>query len=187
MSQESGDDSDAIAPDAVIDDRSVLGSVEPSRRDFLSISGTLAAGSALMAGAAATEEVGAKEVPEEPDKGGQVRHFDVHAIDVDIVYNRYGIHQPVGVMYALEDDRKEIKKLSGKRPCGNTVVFEDDDEDDEFFCEDIPDDERADGDTRVIQPLTLRAEKGDIIEIEFHNDLDRAASMHMTSLPYEVA
>jgi FtsP/CotA-like multicopper oxidase with cupredoxin domain len=187
MSQESGDDSDAIAPDAVIDDRSVLGSVEPSRRDFLSISGTLAAGSALMAGAAATEEVGAKEVPEEPDKGGQVRHFDVHAIDVDIVYNRYGLHQPVGVMYALEDDRKEIKKLSGKRPCGNTVVFEDDDEDDEFFCEDIPDDERADGDTRVIQPLTLRAEKGDIIEIEFHNDLDRAASMHMTSLPYEVA
>ncbi|MEA1932123.1 MAG: multicopper oxidase domain-containing protein [Euryarchaeota archaeon] len=186
MSKDHDEDSDAASPDAVIEDHTAFDPREPSRRGFLSMSGTLAAGSALTAGAAATEEVEAKEVPEEPDEGGRVRHFDVHAIDVDIVYNRYGLHQPVGVMYALEEDRKKIKELSGKRPCRNTVVFEDDDEDDEFFCEDIPEDERTDGDTRVIQPLTLRAEQGDIIEIEFHNDLDRAASMHMTSLPYEV-
>jgi len=187
MSQENGDDTDASSPDGAIEDHSLFNSAETSRRDFLSISGTVAAGTALSTGAAATEDATEREeVPEEPDEAGQVRHFDAHAIDVDIVYNRYGLHQPVGVMYALEEDRKEIKKLSGKRPCGNTVVFEDDDEDDEFFCEEIPEDKRADGDTRLIQPLTLRAEKGDIIEIEFHNDLDRAASMHMTSLPYEV-
>ncbi|SEO51848.1 Multicopper oxidase [Halogranum amylolyticum] len=157
-----------------------------SRRSFLAAGSALAAGAGLPTSTDGSGELSANEesVPEEPDEGGEVRHFDVHAIDVDIVYNRYGLHQPIGVMYALEDDLDEINKLSGKVPCGNNTVFED--EDAEVFCEDIPEEKRADGDTRLIQPLTLRANKGDLIEIEFHNDLDRCASMHQTGLPYDV-
>ncbi|WP_306061869.1 multicopper oxidase domain-containing protein [Natronococcus wangiae] len=51
----------------------------------------------------------------------------------------------------------------------------------------MPANRRADDvDTKVLQPLTLRANQGDIIEIEFHNDLDRPASIHQTALPYDV-
>ena len=157
-----------------------------SRRSFLAASGALAAGATLPVSARTPGEnsVNQESVPDEPDEDGEVRHFDVHAIDVDIVYNRYGLHQPVGVMYALEEDLDEIRDVSGKYPCGNNVVFEDDDT--EVFCDDVPEEKRADGDTRLIQPLTLRANKGDIIEIKFHNDLDRCASMHQTGLPFDV-
>ncbi|MBX0293911.1 multicopper oxidase domain-containing protein [Haloarcula nitratireducens] len=159
-----------------------------TRRNFLKGGSSLAAAAAFPTGASsAGEDERTDHVPDEPDGGGKVRHFDVHAIDVDIVYNRYGLHQPVGVMYALKEDVDEIRELSGKVPCDQRVVFDDDDEAEESFCDDIPDGKKADGDTRLIQPLTLRAERGDIIEIEFHNDLDcRVSSMHQTSLPYEV-
>ncbi|QLG63860.1 multicopper oxidase domain-containing protein [Halorarum salinum] len=154
------------------------------RRTFLKGSGALATTAGLASGHAnAGEDDRAGDVPEEPEDG-QVRHFEVHAIDVDIVFNRYGLHQPVGVMYALKEDLKEIRDLSGKVPCGNNVVFEDEDED--CFCDDIPEKLRADGDTRVLQPLSLRANFGDVIEVEFHNDLDRRASIHQAGLPYDV-
>ncbi|MFD1647715.1 multicopper oxidase domain-containing protein [Haloarchaeobius litoreus] len=165
---------------------SVRSGFRPTRRQFLSASSGIAAGGLIQNEAplaAATNRAGT--VPDEPDEGSRVRRFDVHAIPVDIVYNRYGLHQPVGVMYALEDDVDDICDLSGKVPCDNRVVFDDDADD--CFCDDIPDGKRADGDTRLIQPLVLRAQRGDIVEIEFHNDLDRTASMHQTSLPYEVA
>ncbi|MFD1585809.1 multicopper oxidase domain-containing protein [Halorientalis brevis] len=174
--QSATDETDPLAGDA-------------TRRDFLKGSGTVAGSGMLFSGSDVQpfEEALAgcdETVPDEPTNGGKVCHFEVHAIDVDIVYNRYGLHQPVGVMYALKDDLDRIREVSGKRPCGNNVVFED--EDAAFFCDDVPDDELAGPDSRLIQPLTLRANKGDIIEIEFHNDLDRHASMHQTSLPYDV-
>ncbi|RBI61461.1 hypothetical protein DMJ13_12145 [halophilic archaeon] len=159
-----------------------------SRRSFLAAGGTLAAGASFpgedsFPGGPAENR---GDVPDEPDDGCEVRRFDVHAIDVDIVYNRYGLHQPVGVMYALEEDLDEIRDVSGKVPCGNNVVFEDDERDEGSFCDDVPEEKQTDCDTRLIQPLTLRANKGDIIEIVFHNDLDRHASMHQTALPYDV-
>jgi len=44
----------------------------------------------------------------------------------------------------------------------------------------------GDVDTEVLQPLTIRANAGDVVEIEFVNHLDRHASMHQTALPYRV-
>jgi hypothetical protein len=41
-------------------------------------------------------------------------------------------------------------------------------------------------DPSVIQPLVIRANEGDRIEIEFVNHLDRPASIHQTALPYDV-
>ncbi|XVH33329.1 multicopper oxidase domain-containing protein (plasmid) [Haloferacaceae archaeon DSL9] len=100
-------------------------------------------------------------VPEKPDEDGAVRHFDVHAIDVDIVYNAFGQHQPNGVMYVLEENLEAARRASGCVPGGDV-------------------------DTSVIEPLVIRANVGDIVEIEFHNHLDRQASMHQFGLPYEV-
>lgn len=131
----------------------------PSRRSFLKGAGLAASSSALFGGSAVAR---LGEVPDEPDQGGQVRHFDVHAIDVDIVYNAAGQHQPNGVMYVLEENREAARRASGCTPG------------------------EADVDTSVIEPLVIRANQGDIVEIEFHNDLDRQASMHQFGLPYEV-
>ncbi|WP_101295026.1 multicopper oxidase domain-containing protein [Halegenticoccus soli] len=204
---------------------------EPSRRDVLKGGGALGAG-ALLANAGINPnepftEHG--EVPDEPDEGGRVRHFTVHAIEVDLVFNRYGLHQPNAAVYVLEENLDEARAASGVVPCGNRLV------DDGPFCDDRPkrrdDHEHAndeahhhdgrhdhggddhehdhkhdhdhpsvdevcrldnglkrddDVDTRVLQPLVLRANQGDVFEIEFVNHLDRHASIHQTSLPYEV-
>lgn len=162
-----------------------------TRRGFLQGSGMLASSGMLYSGSLlqSSEDVlssgkNDKTVPEEPTNGGTIRYFDVHAIDVDIVYNRYGLHQPVGAMYALGEDVDRIREVSGKRPCGNNVVF--DGRDASNFCADIPEDELAGPDSRLIQPLTLRVNKGDIVVIKFHNDLDRRASIHQLGLPYDV-
>lgn len=159
---------------------------ETTRRSFLKGSGTAASAGLLLQnpGVAAMGEKGRgdEEVPDEPKHGGKVRHFEVHAIEVDLVYNRYGLHQPNAAIYVLKEDLEEAREASGKIPCENNVVMED-----SPFCDEVPDDKRADDvDTKVLQPLTLRANQGDIVEIEFHNHLDRTASMHQTSLPYDV-
>ncbi|MCL7417237.1 MAG: multicopper oxidase domain-containing protein, partial [Halalkalicoccus sp.] len=126
--------------------------------------------------------MGEKAVPDEPAADAQVRSFTVHATEIDLVYNRYGLHQPNAAIYVLEQDEEMVREASGKIPCGNNVHDLEDP-----FCEEIPDEKRADDvETRVLQPLTLRANRGDIVEIEFHNDLDCPASIHQTALPYDV-
>ncbi|WP_303657489.1 multicopper oxidase domain-containing protein [Halomarina pelagica] len=269
-----------------------------SRRTFLKGSGVVGSaallGGAGMGGANLLDGDNQGTVPDEPDDGGEVRHFTVHAVEVDLVYNRYGLHQPNAAVYVLEENLAEACAASGEVPCGNNVVLED-----SPFCDDLPEiegghrghhdwcphhgkghhgkahhdhqhgedpdhrhahgedhhgdghhDERAhhdhqhgdhrhhdhphgddhhrerrgkhhhhekddqgkkhghggkkhrgthhhgekkrkkrkkdDVETRVLQPLVLRANQGDIIEIEFVNHLDRHASMHQTALPYDV-
>ncbi|ADJ16642.1 multicopper oxidase domain-containing protein [Halalkalicoccus jeotgali] len=128
-----------------------------TRREFMIGAGAAAT---TLSGAAANMDLD-EVVPEEPDKGGKVRHFDVHAISVDIVYNAFGQHQPNGVIYVLEENLKAARRASGCAPGGDV-------------------------DTSVIQPLTIRANEGDIVEIDFHNHLDCQASIHQYGLPYEV-
>ncbi len=129
-----------------------------TRRSFMIGAGTAATAlGGTYAGADSLDEI----VPERPDKGGKVRHFDVHGIDVDIVYNTAGQHQPNGVMYVLKENKDAACEASGCTPGGDT-------------------------DTSVIEPLVIRANEGDIVEIDFHNHLDRQASIHQFGLPYEV-
>ncbi|KYH24612.1 multicopper oxidase [Halalkalicoccus paucihalophilus] len=122
----------------------------------------IGAGAAATTLSSAAKNVDLDEmVPETPDEGGKVRHFDVHAINVDIVYNAFGQHQPNGVMYVLEENLKAARRASGCAPGGDV-------------------------DTSVLEPLVIRANEGDIVEIDFHNHLDCRASMHQYGLPYEV-
>ncbi|ADJ14097.1 hypothetical protein [Halalkalicoccus jeotgali] len=75
--------------------------VDTSRRNFMISAGTAAT---MMGGGYAAQEHLREAMRDEPAKGGKVRHFDVHAVEVDIVYNAFGVHQPNGTMYVLEEN-----------------------------------------------------------------------------------
>lgn len=124
--------------------------------------GALASSLALLGEPASGLDGSFFDVPDTPDEGGRVREFTVHAIDVDIVLNAFGQHQPNGVMYVLDENLDAARRVSG---CTSG---------------------QAEADTSVIEPLVIRANEGDIVEIEFINHLDRQASMHQFGLPYEV-
>ncbi|HSF51427.1 MAG TPA: hypothetical protein VLA74_11760, partial [Nitrososphaeraceae archaeon] len=82
--------------------------------------------------------------------------FDIHAIELDIVYNAYGFHDPNGRMYVLEEDKDEILQKVAQNPGKN-----------------IPE----------VQPLTIRTNIGQCVEIKFTNDLSNEyASIHPTGL-----
>lgn len=38
-----------------------------------------------------------------------VRSFQIEAIEIPIVYNKYGDYDPNGLIYVLEKDAKEVK------------------------------------------------------------------------------
>ena len=82
--------------------------------------------------------------------------FDVHAIEVDIVYNAYGFHDPNGRMYVLEEDKDKVLQKVAQNPGKN-----------------VPE----------VQPLAIRTNIGKCVEIEFKNDLRKEyASIHPTGL-----
>lgn len=104
-------------------------------------------------------------------KKSQKRKYTVHAIDVEITYNSFGTHNPRGAMYVLEENLDAVREAEGVLPG------------------------RTDVDTSVIEPLVLRANEGDVVEIEFVNSLgrhperefpERPASIHPTGIAYEV-
>lgn len=93
-----------------------------------------------------TNLTGEDHVLDEPKAGSQIRMFTVHAIEVDLVYNRFGLHQPNATVYVLEEDLEEAREASGKIPCGNSVVQQD-----RPFCDEPPKNKQADDvDTRVL-------------------------------------
>ncbi len=112
--------------------------------------------------------------PDDLSEATPDRRFTIHAVNVDIVYNRFGLHQPTGAMYVLEENRDAVLEASGDIPSDAFALIED------------PDDNDPGVDTSVIEPLTIRANQGDLIEIEFVNELDRRASIHQAALPYNV-
>ncbi|RRJ29490.1 multicopper oxidase domain-containing protein [Halocatena pleomorpha] len=203
--------------------------VHTSRRSFLAGGSALATGisNLNLANSVLPEDILAR-VPDEPAKNGKVRTFTVHAISVDIPYNRFGLHQPKGVMYVLDEDLEAAREASGTFPDEGFEAADDDDERFDFYssvrrekkdrkgkkhkkgahnnkkdrCADTDevecdfdithgedrceDDNHEDVPTSVLRPLVIRANEGDLVEIEFINHLDRHASIHQTSLPYNV-
>lgn len=93
-----------------------------------------------------------------------LREFDIEAISVPIVYNKYGDNDPNGVMYALKEDVNDIiqdayDKFNMYPPQPSPKVV----------------------------PLVLRCNEGDVIRINFHNCLhDTRASIHVEGLNYNV-
>ena len=74
-----------------------------------------------------------------------VKTFDVQAIDVDIPLNRFGDHDPNGKMYVLADQVDEVRAQEQSHKV--SVGLRDD----------------------PIQPLVIRANLGDCVEVNFTN------------------
>jgi hypothetical protein len=86
----------------------------------------------------------------------KIAKFNVHAISVDIVYNSFGQHDPDGRMYVLEEDKSRIEQQVRSNP-GKTVTD--------------------------VQPLVIRSNFGECVEIKFTNDLENEyASIHTFGL-----
>ena len=80
--------------------------------------------------------------------------FDISLIEIDIVYNAFGQHDPNGVMYVLDENKEMIKEKVRNNP-GKTVS--------------------------EVEPLTIRSNIGQCVEIIFTNDLKaNYASIHPT-------
>ena len=88
-----------------------------------------------------------------------IRHFDVAAIQVPIVYNKYGDNDPNGLMYVLNDNIETIRQAIKANPLGMV---------------------------ELVQPLVIRAHQGDTVEIAFTNRLNFPASINIKGLPYKI-
>jgi manganese oxidase len=92
-------------------------------------------------------------------KGAPVRNFTITATQVDMVYNKFGDHDPKAKIYVLQEDVDKILQKHAENP-GKIV--------------------------KEIQPLVLRANKGDCIQVTFHNQLSEKASIHIEGVGYDV-
>ena len=94
---------------------------------------------------------------------GQTRIYDIEAISLPIVYNRFGDHDLNGLMYVLKQDSERIQ-LKAK----------------ELFDQTVPQPYEE------VRPLVIRANLGDTVQINFENKLDRRASIHVQGLSYNI-
>ena len=92
-------------------------------------------------------------------KGSPVRKFNIEAIQINMVYNNFGDHDPNAKIYALKEDVDKIRKSIAENP-GKP--------------------------SKEIQPLTIRANKGDCIEVIFSNTLKEKASIHIEGVSYDM-
>lgn len=94
---------------------------------------------------------------------GKIRTFDIEAIQIPIVYNKYGDHDPDGLLYVLKKDARRIQEGAM-----------------ENFEQEIPQP------FEEVQPLVIRANLGDKIQIHFSHSLNRELSIHVQGLSYDV-
>lgn len=94
---------------------------------------------------------------------GPVRVYDIEAISLPIVYNKFGDYNPNGLMYVLKNDSGRIQKKAR-----------------ELFNLPIPQPYKE------VQPLVIRANVGDTVRINFENKLNRRASIHAQGLSCDV-
>lgn len=98
----------------------------------------------------------------------KIRKFNVTVLSIPIVYDIFGDYDPNGLMYILSEDRDRVRE---KALCN----FRNKDENGDPLP--IP--------TEEVQPLTIRANVGDTIIIEFKHNEDRRLSIHMQGLKYK--
>ena len=85
-----------------------------------------------------------------------LRHFDVTAIHVNIVYNKYGDVDPNGLLYVLNENKSQLEQQV--QECPGTYVD-------------------------LVQPLVIRVNQYDTLEIAFTNELCFPASINIKGLP----
>ncbi len=96
-------------------------------------------------------------------KRENIRTFHIEAIQIPIVYNKYGDYDPNGLLYVLEEDAERIKTEALKR-----------------FEMEIPQPYKE------VQPLVIRVNLGDTVKVRFRNSLNRRLSIHVQGLSYDV-
>lgn len=96
-------------------------------------------------------------------EGGTTRFYEVEAIELPIVYNKYGDHDPNGLLYVLKKDVDRIRKKALQN-----------------FEQEIPQPYEE------VRPLVLRANVGDKVVLTFSHSLKRALSIHVQGLKYDV-
>lgn len=102
------------------------------------------------------------ELSDYPDNS-QVRVYDIEAISLPVVYNKFGDHDPNGLMYVLKQDSERVQQKARK-----------------LFALPIPQP------CEEVRPLVIRANVGDTVQINFENKLNRRASIHVQGLSYNV-
>lgn len=92
------------------------------------------------------------------------RWFTIEAIQIPIVYNRYGDYDPNGFLYVLEEDSQRIQEEAIRR-----------------FRQMPPQPYEE------VQPLVIRVNLGDTVKVCFRNRLNRRLSIHVQGLSYDAA
>ena len=93
----------------------------------------------------------------------QTRYYEIEAIQIPIVYNKYGDHDPNGLLYVLKKDADRICKEALRN-----------------FSKESPQPYEE------VKPLVIRANKGEKVVITFFHSLDRALSIHVLGMDYDV-
>ena len=93
----------------------------------------------------------------------KTRYFNIEAIQIPIVYNKYGDYDPDGLLYVLEEDAQRIQSEATERfQQSPPLPFEE------------------------VQPLVLRVNRGDTVKVRFRHSLNRRLSIHVQGLSYDV-
>lgn len=98
----------------------------------------------------------------------KIRKFDVTVLSIPIVYDFFGDYDPDGLMYILSEDKKRVEEKAMRN-------FKHKDENGKALPQP----------TEEVQPLTIRANVGDTIIIEFEHNEDRRLSINMHGLKYK--
>lgn len=88
-----------------------------------------------------------------------LRNYHVVAIPIRIVVNRFGDHDPNGMMYVLKENESLVKKQVELNPYSTVDL---------------------------VEPLVIRANVGDEIEVLFENQLPFNTGMHIQNAEYDV-
>ena len=140
----------------------------PSSRNLTFGGAALALGAALVLAPSNLNPLGqataANTVGNPCPAGAALKHFDVSAIDVDMPLNRFGDHDPLAHMYVLNQDLAAVRAQEQTQLV--SVGLNDND---------------------PIQPLVIRANMGDCVEIAFTNKLgsNQPVGMHIDGLAYK--
>ena len=93
----------------------------------------------------------------------QTRYYEIEAIEIPIVYNKYGDHDPNGLLYVLKKDAERIREGALRN-----------------FSQEIPQPYEE------VKPLVIRSNAGEKVVISFSHSLNRALSIHVLGMDYDV-
>ncbi len=93
----------------------------------------------------------------------KARYYEIEAIEIPIVYNKYGDHDPNGLLYVLKKDADRIREEAIRN-----------------YEKEIPQPYEE------VRPLVIRANLGDKVMIRFTHSLNRTLSIHVQGLAYDV-